>query len=130
MSPIPLRHLLIGDEHDLPLLGALLRTLPRDTVGELVLELPDERRPPLPTPPGVTTRHLVLGRGWRRGDRACAALEAWTEEWLLEEHLGAEAHAIFVGLAHNPKVAALCERLAAQHPTLHMHRPRHTHSVR
>ena len=130
MSPIPLRHLLIGDEHDLPLLGALLRTLPRDTVGELVLELPDERRPLLPTPPGVTTRHLVLGRGWRRGDRACAALEAWTEEWLLDAHLATEAHAIFVGLVHNPKVAALCEGLAALLPTLHMHRPSQTQSVR
>ena len=130
MSPIPLRHLLIGDEHDLPLLDALLRTLPADAVGELVLELPDARRPLLPTPPGMTTRHLVLGRGRRRGDRACAALEAWTEEWLLDAHLAAEAHAVFVGLVHNPKVAALCERLAARHPTLHMHRPSHTQSVR
>ncbi|AXK46415.1 SIP domain-containing protein [Brachybacterium saurashtrense] len=130
MPPITPRHLLIGDEQDLPLLHALLRTLPADTEGELVLELPDERRPLLPTPPGVTTRHLVLGRGRRRGDRACAALEAWVEEWLLDDHLSAEAHAVFVGLPHNPKVAVLCERLAAQHPTLHMHRPGRTHSVR
>ena len=129
MPMIPLRHLLIGDEHDLPLLSSLLRTLPPDTVGELVLELPDERRPLLPTPPGVTTRHLVLGRGRRRGDRACAALEAWTEEWLLDEHLRADAHAVFVGLTHNQKVAALCDRLAAQHPTLHMHRPSRVGSV-
>lgn len=130
MSPIPLRHLLIGDEHDLPLLDALLRTLPSDSVGELVLELPDAREPLLPTPPGITTRLLPLGRGRRRGDRACATLEAWTEEWLLDDHLATEAHAVFVGLVHNPKVAALCERLAARHPTLHMHRPSHTHSVR
>lgn len=130
MSPIPLRHLLIGDEHDLPLLAALLPTLPRDAVGELVLELPIRRRPLLPTPSGIITRLLVLGRGWRRGDRACAALETWAGEWLLDEHLATEAHTVFVGLPHNPKVAALCERLSAQHPTFHLHRPQHTHSVR
>ncbi|GAA1299093.1 MULTISPECIES: hypothetical protein [Brachybacterium] len=128
MPARPDRHLLIGDEQDLPLLRALLPSFPQDASGELVLELPAEHGPLPSTPPGISTRILPCEPGTPGGLRACAALDAWAGEWLHGDHARPEAHSIFVGLTGNLLVTRLCEALATRHRGLHMHRPSHAGS--
>lgn len=128
MHARPDRHLLIGDEQDLPLLRALLPTFPAAATGELVLELPAAHGALPRTPPGVSTRLLHRPPGILNGLQAAAALDAWTGEWLYGAHAHPEAHSIFVGLAGNPLITHVCEVLAARHSGLHLHRPAHTGS--
>lgn len=123
MHPRPERHLLIGDEQDLPLLRMLLASFPRHATGEIFLELPDARRPLLPAQDGISTRYLPRGAGELPGARACAALESWVDEWVHDEYESPEAHSIFMGLVGNPLVGRTCDRMVAQRPRLHMHRP-------
>lgn len=122
------RHVLIGDEQDIPLLRLLLASFPAEAVGEVLLELPAAERtllPNLPAPSGIGLRHLPRFEDEHPGLAACTALGAWIEEWVLDEHATAEGHTIFVGMAHNPLVEQWCEALVERHPRLHMHRPRH-----
>ncbi|MGP9536466.1 hypothetical protein ACT3SP_00540 [Brachybacterium sp. AOP43-C2-M15] len=128
MHARPDRHLLIGDEQDLPLLRVLLASFPQDAVGELVLELPAGHGPLPWAPPGIDTRLLLRAPGALSGLRACAALDAWVGEWVHGDHARPEAHSIFVGMTKNPLVTRLCEELVAQRPGLHMHRPSRTGS--
>src|SRR5690625_6699893 len=84
--------------------------------GNIFLELPDDRRPLLSAPPGITTS--VLPRSLPSvlhapGARACVALESWVGEWVHGDHASAEGHAIFVGLTGNP----LIERLRSEEHT-------------
>lgn len=128
MDPSHARHVLIGDEQDVPLLRLLLASFPPQAMGQVFLELPAAERtllPHLPTPSGITIHHLPRFEGDHPGLPACTALGAWIEEWVLDEHATAEGHAIFVGMAHNPLVEQWCEALVARNPRLHMHRPRH-----
>src|SRR5699024_4741324 len=77
----PTRHVLIGDEQDLPLLRAVLASFPPDAVGEVLLELPMARRQrPLPRPVGLAVRILRRGPGQYPGLAACTAPGAWVEE--------------------------------------------------
>lgn len=124
-SPLT-RHVLIGDEHDLPLLRVVLASFPADAVGEVLLELPVARRQtPLPRPVGLAVRILRRGPGQYPGLAACTALGAWVEEWVLGDHATAEGHAIFVGMPGNPLVERWCGEQLERLPRLHMHRPRH-----
>lgn len=126
-SPLT-RHVLIGDERDLPLLRVVLASFPPDAVGEVLLELPASRRPtppPLPAPAGLAVRVLRRGADQAPGLAACTALGAWVEEWVLGDHATAEGHAIFVGMPGNPLVERWCEEQLERLPRLHMHRPRH-----
>lgn len=58
MTPSIERFLMIGDEADLPLLRSLARSFPANARGNIFLELPDDRRPLLSAPPGITTSVL------------------------------------------------------------------------
>lgn len=117
------RHLLIGDEHDLPLLKLLLTTLPQGAVGELLLELPGADRPALPAPAGISTRCLTRESELHRGVRAAAALDAWAAEWVHGPHSTARGHSIFVGMPFSPVMGEKCAAMLARHPHLHLHRP-------
>lgn len=123
MDTLTPRHLLIGDEQDLPLLRLLLSGFPWDSVGELVIELPARRHPLIAAPPGIAQHVVVTAPHEPRGLRACTALDAWVSEWVLGERASAEGHAIFLGMAGNALVESRCEALLARHPRLHMHRP-------
>lgn len=117
------RHLLIGDEQDVALLRMVLASFSQDAVGELMLELPGTECPPIPAPVGLSLRGLPRDPGAPPGVRACVALRAWIDEWVLDEHASAEGHAIFVGMAGNPFVERWCEAMLECHPHLHLHRP-------
>ena len=125
MTPSIERFLMIGNEADLPLLRSLTTSFPANAQGNIFLELPDDRRPLLSAPPGISTS--VLPRSLPSvlhapGTRACVALESWVGEWVHGEHASAEGHAIFVGLAGNPLVERLCAALVQHRPGLHLHR--------
>ena len=125
MTPSIERFLMIGDEADLPLLRSLARSFPANARGNIFLELPDDRRPLLSAPPGITTS--VLPRSLPSvlhapGARACVALESWVGEWVHGDHASAEGHAIFVGLTGNPLIERLCAALVQHRPGLHLHR--------
>lgn len=130
MHARPERHLLIGDAQDLPLLRALLASLPRHATGEVFVELPDARLPLLPAPEGISTHFLRRRPGEFPGTRACAAFESWVSEWVHGEHESPEGHSVFLGLAGNPLVARVCDRMDAKLPHLHLHRPAFTGAAR
>ena len=117
------RHLLIGDEQDVSLLRMVLASFPEDAVGELLLELPNPECPPIPAPDGIALRPLPRAVGTPPGVRACMALGAWIDEWVLDEHASAKGHAIFVGRAGNPVVERWCAAMLGHHPQLHLPRP-------
>src|SRR5690625_5753198 len=69
---------MIEDASDLPLLRSLPSSFPANARGNIILELPDDRRPLLSAPPGITTS--VLPRSLPSvlhapGARACVALD-------------------------------------------------------
>lgn len=121
LTTLPERYLLIGDEGDVPLLGAMLEAFPERAAGNVVLELPTARCPRLPLPPGMTLSVLPRGTG-PRGVRAAAALEAWVQEWLTGAHEGADMHAVWVGMPGDAVMDRLCADLLHARPSLHLHR--------
>src|SRR5690625_3654187 len=88
VTPSIERFLMVGDEAALPLLRSLARSFPANARGNIFLELPDDRRPLLSAPPGITTS--VLPRSLPSvlhapGARACVGLQSWVGEWRSEE---------------------------------------------
>lgn len=122
MPPRPERYLLIGDEGDVPVLGAMLEEFPERAAGNVVLELPPGQNPQLPLPPGM--RLTILPREQvGRGGRAVAALDAWVDEWLLGEHEPSHMHAVWIGMPGDPLMERRCEELLITRPGFHLHRP-------
>lgn len=77
------RVVLVGDESALPAVLGILRDLPRDSVGDAIIEIPDDAdRQDHAAPVGVQVHWLVRTHGTKPGEAALAslrALPAWDE---------------------------------------------------
>ncbi|MFV0433993.1 MAG: siderophore-interacting protein [Leucobacter sp.] len=75
------RVVLAGDESALPAVLGILRDLPRDVIGEAIIEVPDAAdEQPHEAPAGVEVRWITRAHGAAIGEAALAALRT-TGEW-------------------------------------------------
>lgn len=143
-------YLIIGDEHDLGMILAMLESFPAGAHGTVFLELPGHRDVPILLPDGMSL--TVLPRGPRLeqcpaerlvtghdpsadlrserhapGHRARTALKAWADEWLIDGILDPARHALWIGMVGLPVMDAACQDLERRHADVHMHRPEAAH---
>jgi len=95
----PLAHVLIaGDVCEVDAVRALLCALPADSYGQVILEADAESAvPQLHRPARVGLTALVRSDADRPGARLSRAVEAWVEEWVVDEPDPARDVAVWVG---------------------------------
>jgi NADPH-dependent ferric siderophore reductase len=139
-------YLIIGDEHDLGMILAMLESFPAGAHGTVFLELPGHRDVPILLPDDMSLTVLPRGPQLEQcpaerlvtghdpsadlrseqhapGHRARTALEAWADEWLIDGVLDPARHALWIGMVGLPVMDAACDGLLDRHVGVHLHRP-------
>lgn len=114
--------LLAGDSADVPTIRRMLRELPSDAYGQVIVEVAAPIQVvALPHPPGMTITWLhraaltsdVRGAaGAVRGEAVSRALDAWVREWMPGASNAPETRLlIWVGCSSSPRVGAVYRML-------------------
>lgn len=123
--------LMIGDGDDIPMIQTILRRLPVDAYGQVMVEVATPLvATELEAPDGVGVTWMYRYREGspfapvrERGELAARAIRAWMVEWMPDDDSHEVPLVLWIGCSENEHVDRTYWDLRTRFPELHLHHP-------